>query len=74
MPSGSRSIGLDVSFWRRGMGKGKDEGGMMKDELCYGEDFSGETVRVLKEKEVKQFGEYRTRRLALEAWDRMEEK
>jgi hypothetical protein len=26
---------------------------------------------VLKEKEEKQFGEYRTRRLVLEAWDRM---
>jgi len=30
---------------------------------------SMEPVRVLKEKEVKQFGEYRTRRLVLEAWD-----
>jgi hypothetical protein len=35
----------------------------------YGEDFPGETFRVLKEKEVKQFGEYWTRRLVLEAWD-----
>jgi len=35
----------------------------------HGEDFHGETFRVLKEKEVKQFGEYRTRRLVLEAWD-----
>ena len=33
----------------------------------HGEDFPGETFRVLKEKEVKQFGEYRTRRLVLEA-------
>ncbi len=38
----------------------------------HGEDFPGETVRVLKEKEIKQFGEYRTRRLVLEAWDGME--
>ena len=38
----------------------------------YGDDFPGETFRVLKEKEIKQFGEYRTRRLVLEAWDRME--
>ena len=37
----------------------------------HGEDFPGETFRVLKEKEVKQFGEYRTRRLVLDAWDRM---
>ena len=35
----------------------------------YGDDFPGETFRVLKEKEYKQFGEYRTRRLVLEAWD-----
>ena len=26
---------------------------------------------MLKEKEIKQYGEYRTRRLVLEAWDRM---
>jgi len=74
------------------MGRVKDEGGIMKDELdayyarlcgltrdelryildpkeVHGEDFPGETFRVLKEKEVKQFGEYRTRRLVLEAWD-----
>jgi hypothetical protein len=31
----------------------------------YGEDFLGETFRLLKEKEIKQFGEYRTRRLVL---------
>ena len=53
--------------------------GLVRDELRYtlrvdpkevhGEDFPGETFRVLKEKEVKQFGEYRTRRLVLEAWD-----
>ena len=29
-------------------------------------------VHVLKEKEVKRFGEYRTRRLVLEAWDKLE--
>ena len=33
------------------------------------EDFPSETFRVLKEKEVKQFGEYRTSRLVLEAGD-----
>jgi len=27
-----------------------------------------QTFRVLKEKELRQFGEYRTRRLVLEAW------
>jgi hypothetical protein len=34
----------------------------------YGDDFSGETFRVLKEKEIKVYGEYRTRRLVLEKW------
>ena len=37
----------------------------------YGPDFPGETFRVLKEKEIRQFGEYRTRRLVLEAWERL---
>jgi hypothetical protein len=37
----------------------------------YGSDFpwGGETFRVLKEKEIKQYGEFRTRRLVLEKWD-----
>jgi hypothetical protein len=30
-----------------------------------GSDFPGETFRVLKEKEEKKYGEYRTRRLIL---------
>ncbi|MEM1880276.1 MAG: hypothetical protein QXE28_04990, partial [Desulfurococcaceae archaeon] len=33
--------------------------------------FPGETFRVLKEKELARFGEYRTRRLVLEAWERL---
>ena len=37
-----------------------------------GPDYPSETFRVLKEKEIRQYGEYRTRRLVLEAWDRME--
>jgi hypothetical protein len=36
--------------------------------------FPGETFRVLKEKEEKQYSEYRTRRLVLEAWDKLEAK
>jgi len=39
-----------------------------------GPDFPGETFWVLKEKEEKQYGEYRTRRLVLEAWDKLEVK
>ena len=37
----------------------------------YGEDFPGETFRVLKEREIKKFGEYRTKRLVLEAWEKL---
>ena len=33
-----------------------------------GEDFPGETFRVLKEKETKKYGEYRTARLVLKSW------
>jgi hypothetical protein len=39
-----------------------------------GADFPGETFRVLQEKEQKLHGEYRTRRLVLDAWDRMVER
>jgi hypothetical protein len=37
----------------------------------YGPDFPGETFRVLKEKEIARYGEYRTRRLVLDAWERL---
>ena len=37
----------------------------------YGDDFPGETFRVLKNNEVKKYGEYLTQRLVLEAWDRL---
>ncbi len=54
--------------------------GLNRDELRYvldpadvmGADYPSETFRVLKDKEIKQYGEYRTRRLVLAAWDRME--
>lgn len=51
-----------------------------EDPTCFGPhslpaspalDFPGETFRVLKDKEEKRYGEYRTRRLVLEAWDRL---
>lgn len=53
--------------------------GLTRDELryildpadVYGPEFPGETFRVLKEREIKQYGEFRTRRLVLEAWDRL---
>ncbi|MGC9528768.1 MAG: Eco57I restriction-modification methylase domain-containing protein [Limnospira sp.] len=53
--------------------------GLTRDELRYildpadihGDDFPSETFRVLKNNEMKAYGEYRTRRLVLEAWDRL---
>jgi len=55
--------------------------GLTRDELRYildpadvkGPDYPSETFRVLKEKEIRTHGEYRTRRLVLEAWDCMEQ-
>jgi hypothetical protein len=35
----------------------------------YGPEFPGESFRVLKNNEIKRYGEYRTRRLVLEVWD-----
>ncbi|MBF0415715.1 MAG: hypothetical protein HQL79_08115 [Magnetococcales bacterium] len=54
--------------------------GLTRDELRYildpadvmGPDYPSETFRVLKDKEMKAFGEYRTFRLVLDAWDRLE--
>lgn len=55
--------------------------GLTRDELRYildpkdvmGEDYPSETFRVLKEGEIRAYGEYRTRRLVLAAWDRLTE-
>ena len=53
--------------------------GLTRDELRYildpadvmGADYPSETFRVLKDKEQREFGEYRTQRLVLEAWDNL---
>jgi hypothetical protein len=37
-----------------------------------GPDYPSETFRVLKKNEIARFGEYRTARLVLQAWDRLE--
>ena len=55
--------------------------GLTRDELRYildptdvmGPDYPSQTFRVLKERETKQYGEYRTKRLVLEAWDRLQQ-
>jgi hypothetical protein len=51
--------------------------GLTRDELryildpanIYGDEFPSETFRVLKNKEINKYGEYRTQRLVLAAWD-----
>jgi hypothetical protein len=37
-----------------------------------GPEYPTETFRVLENNEIKRYGEYRTGRLVLEAWDRMQ--
>ena len=39
------------------------------EDVC-GEGCINETFRVLKDNEIRQFGEYRTKRLVLDAWNR----
>ena len=54
--------------------------GLSRDELRYildpadtrGEDYPSETFRGLKRNEMERYGEYRTQRLVLAAWDRMD--
>lgn len=53
--------------------------GLTREDLCYildpalvmGEDYPSETFRVLKQNELREFGEYRMQRLVLAAWDRL---
>src|SRR5215813_11565253 len=55
--------------------------GLTRDELRYildpadvkGADYLSETFRVLKTNEIRRYGEYRTARLVLQAWDRLEQ-
>jgi len=55
--------------------------GLTREDLRYildptevmGADYPSESFRVLKEKEIRHLGEYRTRRLVLEAWDKLEQ-
>jgi hypothetical protein len=55
--------------------------GLSRQELAYildpqevfGSTFPGETFRTMKERDVEKWGEYRTRRLVLDAFDRLAE-
>jgi hypothetical protein len=52
--------------------------GLTRDQLRYildpedvmGKGYPSETFRVLKQKEIAKYGDYRTARLVLAAWDR----
>ena len=54
--------------------------GLTRDELRYildpadvmGKDYPSQTFNALKRRELREFGEYRTQRLVLQAWDRLE--
>lgn len=73
MPQPAKSFAFPDAFYARAYG-------LTRDELRYnldpadvkGPEYPSETFRVLKKKETRHHGEYRTRRLVLEAWDRME--
>jgi hypothetical protein len=54
--------------------------GLTRDQLryildpadVYGPDYPSETFRVLKNNDYAKYGEYRTAKLVLDAWDRLE--
>lgn len=53
--------------------------GLIRDDLRYildpadvmGDDYPSETFRVLKNNELRMYGEYRSKRLILQAWDKL---
>ena len=45
--------------------------GTCSDPRAFRRDFPSETFRILKERETKEYGEYRTQRLVLEAYDEL---
>jgi hypothetical protein len=60
-------------FMARKYGLTKDELRYVLDPACvHGPDYPSETFRVLKANEINRFGEYRTRRLVLAAYDALE--
>jgi len=63
---------LDAYFAHM-MGLGREDLMYILDPSSKEPDYPSETFRVLRDSEVKEFGEYRTQRLVLEAWDRIVE-
>ncbi len=63
------SAELDALYARL-YGLSFDELGYILDPAdVYGSEFPGETFRVLKEKEIRKFGEYQKRQRVLDAWE-----
>lgn len=61
------------SFFARKYGLTEEEQRYILDPAkIKGADYPSETFRVLKEKEIRLYGEYRTERLVLEAWQQLE--
>ena len=62
------------AFYARAYGLTRDELGYILDPAdVMDPSYPSETFRVLKEKEQRLHGEYRTGRLVLAAWDRMDQ-
>ena len=60
------------AYYARLYGLGRDELRYILDpEDVMGNGYPSETFRVLKDREIREYGEYRTQRLVLEAWDRI---
>jgi hypothetical protein len=73
MPQPNKSVTFLDAFHTRTHGLTGDEVRYMLDPAdVKSPDDPSETFRVLKEKEYRLYNEYRTRRLVLAAWDRME--
>jgi hypothetical protein len=63
------------AFYARAYGLSRDELRYILDpEDAMGKGYPSETFRVLKTNEIRRFGEYRTARLVLAAWDAQEER
>jgi hypothetical protein len=73
MRTAARSFAPIDAFYARAYGLTRDELRYILDPAdVRGLDYPSETFRVLKTNEITRYGEYRTARLVLDAWDRME--
>jgi hypothetical protein len=56
---------LDAFYFHQYGLTGEETAYVLDPKAVYGDDFPGETFRVLKENEIRRYGEYRTQRLVL---------